>query len=638
MSKFSLFIMGGAIGLLCSGSPAAMAQAMSRNVSQTNNSATKTPVQIPKEGDFTYKARNASGQMLTLTVKWKAFSNTREDGNAPVSGDAKYNHPETKVDSVVSVDQTKSYLTKEGKLFVFLTDFNGKLLGPIDVVKLELERLEKSRKNTNTNSNNNTNTNNQNSSSPTGDKTSLKTTQNTDPSKNTDKRTGLNDNTKNVVSDPSLQSPTDYSTNSTNGDFRLNDIFKSSGEFNPSKRERITWSQSNPIKGIKYPDGSKPVSFNIYKDGKTWDGWNRTRGSYIDRDGFVHIKTYQYYSGFKEFKSKESFYSDNYRMLLRVKKQINNEEEVASRNKLGVKTLKNVFKDKKGEVVHTKGTAILGGLILSIGASNISKKESPLTVKVFNVINDLMKYDHTGWLVHRAAANAGLKVEHHKTRGRKLVIGQVASGCAAARPQYDNVFDIIENAPCMPWRPFFVNRLFRFGFTGLPVVWQRVEFEHVMRWQLNNRQVREQYAENIAEYLNRQNFLFINGPGGPNHIRRVALAAHIRDYLNAIVDNRENNNEDTLFEYEAALDRLENYLRYDDDLRIGRREFIDILNTIHGFQRFEPTLRLVANREVALGLRYMQNVNTLNGDGIWPRAMLREILHAMLIGAICGMP
>lgn len=142
MSKFSLLFMGGAVGLLCAGSPAAMAQAMSQNVSKTSTSPTKSPDQIPKEGKFSYKAKNPSGKMLTLDVSWNALSQSDKDGNARISGGAKYKHPDTGSTDTVNMDETRSYLTKEGKLFFAFHAFGDKVFGPVDIVGLERKRVE----------------------------------------------------------------------------------------------------------------------------------------------------------------------------------------------------------------------------------------------------------------------------------------------------------------------------------------------------------------------------------------------------------------------------------------------------------------------------------------------------------------
>lgn len=236
MSKFSLLVIGGAVGLLCSGSPAAMAQAMAQNATKTDTSETKSPVQVPNEGEFTYNGKNTSGQMLTLKVTWKSLSQIREDGNAPVSGGAKYNHPETKMDSVVYIDEKQSYLTKEGKLFVVFTDFNGKIFGPIDVVELERKRVEASKKNTNNSSNKTkNNSNNQNSPRTTGDKTSSKTTQN--PGSNLENEETLDDD----LSSNSLSSDNPPSTNSGSFD----DVLRFGKFLLPVS---VNWRTVEPIK------------------------------------------------------------------------------------------------------------------------------------------------------------------------------------------------------------------------------------------------------------------------------------------------------------------------------------------------------------------------------------------------------
>lgn len=297
-----------------------------------------------------------------------------------------------------------------------------------------------------------------------------------------------------------------------------------------------------------------------------------------------------------------------------------------------MKSLRGTLKDKNGNIVMTEGGLKLGGAIMSIGAYNVAhahKKASVHAKKTFVHVDQLLKLGKMGFMVHRAAVHAGLKVTHHETRGRSLVQGET-SAAGEARGQQSTVENIIDNAPNRPWRPDLAELVMRFGFDLEPMAWHQIEVVDAMRDRLNDAATRDAYANDIAAYLNRQNFLFTNTDNGGGR----GLPYWIRRYLAATVSVRESINGDFRPAF-GEYDKIRyNFLRYLDgvnNLRVTPVQFVNLLDRIAGFQRAPRDLRDVANEELRLALRNREAVNTLLQRGFLPPEVIAHILHFMMI-------
>ena len=275
------------MGLLCASSPAALAQSAPPGGSKTNVSETKFPFKIPNSGSFRYNGKPSQGDFLQMEVKWQAAGMQPNTDKIRIGGDVKYKNPKTGMMDVRTINGDKSYITKSGELFFALNDVDGKVYGPVGLVELEAKRseskkLEKTDKKTESKSNV---PSAEGMKAPSLGEKSAKSVNNASKSLSEGPKASLDE----VSSD--LQSSESESLSSANNGSKPNDIFKTAGEFAVGRSVIIKWRQAARINGNYYPAGSKAVSFDLYKDGKYQSGWEHKWPSYLDKDGFVHIKT-----------------------------------------------------------------------------------------------------------------------------------------------------------------------------------------------------------------------------------------------------------------------------------------------------------------------------------------------------------
>lgn len=245
----------------------------------------------------------------------------------------------------------------------------------------------------------------------------------------------------------------------------------------------------------------------------------------------------------------------------------------------------------------TAGGLILGGLIQSIGHYNVAhahkKKDSALAMSTFDNVHRLLQQKKMGFMVHRVAIHSGLKVDHHQTRGRSLVQGET-SAAGEARGQQRNIDAVVDNTPPAPWRRDVANLVMRVGFDLQPRNWQQVEVRIAMQNRLNVQATRNAYANDIADYLNRQDILFVND-------NDRLLRFWIHRYL-TVANNLRNADFNGLDAAQRAYrDTRRNfitYLRDVNDLRITPDAFMNLLDRIPGFQHNLEGLRGAANEEL----------------------------------------
>lgn len=172
-------------------------------------------------------------------------------------------------------------------------------------------------------------------------------------------------------------------------------------------------------------------------------------------------------------------------------------------------------RDKKGNIIATDGTIILNAVIRSINSHKITHKKSALAIRAFDSNNSLLKMDGMGWIVHRFVDSAGLKVDHHKTRGRSLAPGQCSSytykQCAPNERSFVGQFS--DNASLIAASPTPVSKPVndiaeqRFCENGL----KPHDVEKVAK-RLNDmrRKAREEHADRLAEFLGNQRYIFLS--------------------------------------------------------------------------------------------------------------------------------
>jgi hypothetical protein len=380
MSKMSLLIMSGAIGLFCASSEGVLAQAAPPNFSKTNMNEWKPPFSIPKSGNFTYRGKSPRGDVL-MEVTWKASPSQPKADSVRIFGDVKYKNPKTGMMDSLVIDENKSYILKNGKLYFSVHAFSDKALGPVDLVALEGARRTKSdapAKDTQsapgssakqTHASEDTNQTTTSAHSATSDRSAKPAASST---------TDFDEEVEGSSDDGASFSRTASASLPANRIF--NDIFQAKGEFVPgvSKRLVIKWKQAKSIKGVTYPANSKAISYEIYLDEKKQSGWKLTGPAYLDKDGFAHVPVVSPGGIKHNYKSKDSFFSENFNTLVVAVNQIKKENAYIKNHKLN--SLPYAIKDKKDNIIATDGTIILHAVIRSIKARNIAQKKSALSI------------------------------------------------------------------------------------------------------------------------------------------------------------------------------------------------------------------------------------------------------------------
>ena len=435
------------------------------------------------------------------------------------------------IDSLV-IDENKSYVTKSGELRFALHAFSGKVFGPVDLVALDGARRIKF-SSAPKNNVNGTGGPEENPPPSEGKGTSLKSglSMNPDPASAPPIDEEVTENPADANAG-SLQLAADTSTASPPG-IVINDVFQTKGEFSPaSRRMTIKWKQANFIKRLTYPAGSKAISFEIYLDGKLQAGWKRNGPVYLDKDGFAYVPVVSPKGIPHNYKSKVSFHSQGFRTLVKAVDTLKKESAYIS--KRGLKSLPGARKNKKGEIVTTDGALILGALIKSVGPQKIAHKKSGLAVRTFDNIQWRLQDKETGWIVHRIVKHAGLKVDHHKTRGRSLVPGETSAAGASVR-QFNTNVEIVGAAPPAPGRDAF-NRL-ALGIREVRNITDRDvdRAVDILNTGLGNPEERERYVDAIANHLLVQRHVF---PVGVIEGRRFHFMDIVGELLDAATEYR----------------------------------------------------------------------------------------------------
>lgn len=235
----------------------------------------------------------------------------------------------------------------------------------------------------------------------------------------------------------SLSTSDSEPSSATNG-FKYNDVFKSTGSFKVDGYE-VIWKQAGFKDNVKYPKNSKAISIIVkYKNNVV-----RTphQSPYLGADGKAVVWVYTPQGKPRRLISAESFHSDKFKTLVKAVNQVKKENEYirTNRKKGGLKSLPSAIKDHKGEIIATDGTIILNAAIRSIKSHNVAHRKSTVSIRAFDNVNRLLKMDGMGWIVHRMVQHAGLKVNHHPTRGRQLVGGQCSANPQAARGECSTI-------------------------------------------------------------------------------------------------------------------------------------------------------------------------------------------------------
>jgi hypothetical protein len=537
MSKFSLLIMGGAMGLFCVSSEAVLAKTVPPNIPNANINEARPPFAIPKGGNFNYRGTSPFGEVLVMNVAWKISQYQPKTDTIRISGDVKYKNAKTgMIDSLV-IDENKSYITKAGELRFALHAFSGKVFGPVDLVALDGARLAKSGK-------------------PIQDATTEPGSSRKPFPPAEDKKPALNSDTSNKLAASSMakidrelgEVPAGVSSLALTASKKaaapvgiaINDVFQTQGEFSPANQRLVVkWKQANFIRGLKYPPQSKAISYDIYLDGKKQSGWKLTGPAYLDKDGFAYVPVVSPQDIRHNYKSKISFHSENFKTLVKAVNQIKKENKKIKEK--GLKSLGSAIRDKKGQVIATDGTIILYALVRSIKAHNVAHKKSALATRTFDNINRLLQMDGMGWIVHRMVKHAGLKVNDHKRHGRSLVEGECSSSskfeCSASSNvgQYSDHMSLIAAAPT-PFADMVdqiaLDRLCENGITNSDI--------NKLVVAINNftGSKRDAYAKSLADFLTKQRHV---GRGYKDYLQNVieALLIHTRELRAGRIDEEE---------------------------------------------------------------------------------------------------
>jgi hypothetical protein len=619
MKKLKLLLMSGFVVL----SGAAQNVLAQQNSSSPPSSQTqKPPFATSPSGFFSYGVKTPRGENLRMEVTWEVSKSQPSKESVRISGAVKYKNATTGKLESLQIDENKSYIDHSARLYFALPTISERVFGPVELSAVESARRKKADETAK-------------EGAPDPVKSDLATADDNKPSKVSEPNkpaapsaAQADEASLDNPSNADLQSSERESLSSANNGSKPNDIFKTAGEFTVGRSVVIKWRQSAFIKGNYYPPGSKAVSFDLYKDGKYQTGWEHKWPSYIDKNtGYVHIKTRAPKGGSKNFTSTKSFHSVGFATLLDAINQIKKEENHL-RNTNNLKSLPNTMKNKNGEVVMTAGGLILGGLIQSIGHHNVAhahkKKDSALAMSTFDNVHRLLQQKKMGFMVHRVAIHSGLKVDHHQTRGRSLVQGET-SAAGEARGQQRNIDAVVDNTPPAPWRRDVANLVMRVGFDLQPRNWQQVEVRIAMQNRLNVQATRNAYANDIADYLNRQDILFVND-------NDRLLRFWIHRYL-TVANNLRNADFNGLDAAQRAYrDTRRNfitYLRDVNDLRITPDAFMNLLDRIPGFQHNLEGLRGAANEELYQAIRCREALALLQRRGFVPPHLLEHILYFM---------
>lgn len=607
MSKFSLLVMGGAVGLLCAGSPAVMAQSTAPGGSKTNAGETKPLFKIPNGGNFRYNGKSSQGEFLLMEVKWQA-AGMQPDGTIRVSGDVKYKNPKTDMMDMRTINGNKSYITKTGELFFAMNDIGDKVFGPVDLIELEAARLAKSEKPAESKER-------EHGVSGTGGA----------PSKLQSSESLTQSNAATMVSkQDSLGDEDDNGSMKTNSSSisqrcafndakAYDDRFKASGSFRVDN-DTFHWKQTNSTLGnyrkilVRYANTCSLLSAaDQYK-------------SVLNDQGKAHT----YFRG-KSVKSKESFLSGNFKVLTKAHNLIKEEDDYI--RMFGLQTLPGALRNNKKKIVTTEGALMLGAVVKSIGKENIAHKRTPLGIHAFNSIQGLLKLEKSDWVVHRIVQHAGLNVKHHPTRGRSLVQGET-SAAGAARGQYTTIDDIVANRPAPVWQEDLVNEILQGRRTLNPTL-DHVNFGRALvESGLDTPQERANYARDLTTYFRNQRALF------PNGLANETAANFQRSMTNLLTATWEvrqltGRSPITISQYNGYSRNFTNLLaalHKSGRLAIEADDFRNMLARIPGFQPDREQLRNIMRSEIQTILDNWRITDQLSSKHNLPAEIARAIL------------
>lgn len=612
--------MGGAIGLFCVSSEAVLASTVRPNVPDANIGEAKPPFTIPKSGNFKYNGRSPFGDVLVMAVTWKVSGLNKKTGTTRISGDVKYKNPKTNMMDSLVIDENRSFIKNTGELFFALHAVGDKVYGPVDLVALDGAHGIKF---------------------------------NSPPKKNPPPSDGEDTSPKNGLSmnpDPASASPIDEEVAENPADANvgalklaadknaasppgivINDVFQTKGEFSPaSRRMTIKWKQANFIKRLTYPAGSKAISFEIYLDGKLQAGWKRNGPVYLDKDGFAYVPVVSPKGIPHNYKSKVSFHSQGFKTLVKAVDTL--KKESAHIRKKGLKSLPGARKNKKGEIISTDGALILGAVIKLVGPQKIAHKKSGLAVRTFDNIQWRLKDKETGWIVHRIVKHAGLKVDHHPTRGRSLVQGET-SAAGAARGQYITIDDIVANRPAPVWQEDLVNEILQ-GRRTLNPTRDHVNLgQTLVESGLYAEQERANYARDLTTYFRNQRALFPNGLANDtaaNFQRSMTNLLRITQEVRRLTGT----NPITISQYNGFSRNFTNILaalHKSGRLAIEPDEFRNMLARIPGFQPDREQLRNIMRSEIQTILDNWRITDQLSNEYALPFDVARAILLLVIM-------
>jgi hypothetical protein len=582
MSKFSLMVMGGAVGLLCAGSPAVMAQSTAPGGSQTNVSEAKPPFKIPNDGKFKYRGKSPQGEVRLMEVDWQASGLNENTGTTRISGDAKYKNPKTGMMDTLAIDANRSYITKTGELFFALHAFGDKVYGPVDLAALESARLATSQKPAE-------NQKDEPRASGIGGallnpKNSEYSTDSNAPSTNVSKNKLL----ENAEGSDTIEK-TSGATAGQSCSFKnakaYDDRFIASDSLR-NGNDTFYWQQSDYTFG-----NNRKILVKIGRTCSLLNGTDQIK-SVLDDDGVARI----YYGG-KLIKSTKKFYSNKFKTLTKAYNLIVAEDKYV--RKFGLQKLPGAVRNKKKKVVVTEGALILGAAVKLIGKENIAHMRTPLGVRAFNSIQGLLKLEKSDWVVHRIVTHAGLKVDHHPTRGRSLVQGET-SAAGEARGQYTTIDDIVANTPTPVRQEDLVNEILQGRRTLNPTLDHVNLGQTLVESGFYTLQGRTDYTRDLTTYFRNQRALFPNGLNNDtaanfqrsmekllNECREVRRLTRIEPFAIEHYNGISNN-----------FTRLLEALNRSGRLAIQADDFRNMLARIPGFQPGRDQLRNIMRSEI----------------------------------------
>lgn len=199
------------------------------------------------------------------------------------------------------------------------------------------------------------------------------------------------------------------------------DLYLTSGKFEWSEKTstrtysyQIQWKRSRPVPMVVYPPRTVPVSIvNLSFWGKTLFGekthlW-KPLASWMDSRGYVYARFLKPSGKIIVFKSPNRQFTSNYRTLAVAMSML--KSEAAHIRRHGLNSLPSAVRNKKGEVVTTRGALVLAALIKKMGAKSIARakidKTSALAIRTFDNIQRLLRMKGMEAIVHRAVELGG---------------------------------------------------------------------------------------------------------------------------------------------------------------------------------------------------------------------------------------